>query len=130
MAQALQATVIALHVVEPATHAGSYLSAATSLDPANQNLLEAAREKLGRLSQQHSQGLPVESLVRMGHPASEISDTAKAMAVDWIVLAIRSQTTTQHSVTGNTAERVIRAAGCPVLAVPPEHGGELHSPEA
>ncbi len=122
MAQSLRATVIALHVVEPAVHAGSYLSAPVGLDPATQNLLEAAREKLGAISQKHSQGLPVESLVRMGHPASEIADTAKAMAVDWIVLAMHSQAGASHPAMGSTAERVVRTAGCPVLTVPPVPG--------
>ena len=120
IAKRWNAAIILLHVVEPAAHVGSYLSAPASMDPANQNRVDSASERLRALGRKHfGQGLTVESLVRLGLAHSEIVDTAKAMAADWIVLASHGSTGMKHPIMGSTAERVVRAATCPVLTVPP-----------
>jgi nucleotide-binding universal stress UspA family protein len=119
MAEPLDASIIILHVVEPAVHGANYLTVSTAVEETNNNLLMAGRERLEAVSSARSgHGVPIETLVRIGRAHSEIADTAKAMGADWIVLATHGQTDAKHNTLGSTAERVIRTATCPVLAVP------------
>jgi universal stress protein A len=57
------------------------------------------------------------SLIRSGLPAHEIVDAAREFDVDLIVIATHGFTGWKHFAIGSTAERVARAASCPVLVV-------------
>ncbi len=60
---------------------------------------------------------PVDSSVRSGLAAFEIVEAAKELDVDLIVIATHGYTGWKHFAIGSTAERVVRAAPCPVLVV-------------
>jgi universal stress protein A len=112
-----------LHVVEPALYQDNYLMTSTALDETNQNLIAAGRQRLATLrARVATHGLPVETLVRMGRAQSEISDTAKAIGSDLIVIGTHGHGGLKHVLLGGTAERVVRHAPCPVLTVryPPQ----------
>jgi universal stress protein A len=55
--------------------------------------------------------------LRGGIPSHEIVEVAKEMDVDLIVIATHGYTGWKHFCIGSTAERVVRAAPCPVLVV-------------
>ena len=55
--------------------------------------------------------------VRGGLPSHAIVEAAKEMDVDLIVIATHGYTGWKHFCIGSTAERVVRAAPCPVLVV-------------
>jgi len=55
--------------------------------------------------------------VRAGLPSHEIVEVAKKMDVDLIVVATHGYKGWKHFCIGSTAERVVRAAPCPVLVV-------------
>jgi universal stress protein A len=59
----------------------------------------------------------VRSTVRTGLAAFEIVQAAKDLDVDLIVIATHGYTGWKHFAIGSTAERVVRAAPCPVLVV-------------
>jgi universal stress protein A len=59
----------------------------------------------------------VSSSVRSGLAAIEIVEAAKELDVDLIVIATHGYTGWKHFAIGSTAERVVRAAPCPVLVV-------------
>jgi nucleotide-binding universal stress UspA family protein len=59
----------------------------------------------------------VGSSVRPGLAAHEIVEAAKELDVDLIVIATHGYTGWKHFTIGSTAERVVRAAPCPVLVV-------------
>lgn len=59
----------------------------------------------------------VSSNIRFGLPSHEIVDAAKALGIDLIVIATHGYTGWRHFCIGSTAERVVRAAPCPVLVV-------------
>lgn len=59
----------------------------------------------------------VKSTVRCGLAAFEIVEAAKEFDVDLIVIATHGYTGWKHFAIGSTAERVVRAAPCPVLVV-------------
>jgi universal stress protein A len=59
----------------------------------------------------------VNPIVRTGLAAFEIVEVAKELDVDLIVIATHGYTGWKHFAIGSTAERVVRAAPCPVLVV-------------
>ena len=59
----------------------------------------------------------VSSFVRVGHAPNEITKAAKDLDVDMVIIATHGYTSWRHFCIGSTAERVVRAAPCPVLVV-------------
>jgi nucleotide-binding universal stress UspA family protein len=57
------------------------------------------------------------SLVRFGSAFAEITEAARTLKADLIILATHGHTGLKHVVLGSTAERVVRHASCPVLVV-------------
>jgi universal stress protein A len=55
--------------------------------------------------------------VRAGTASHEIVEVAKELDVDLIIIATHGYTGWKHFCIGSTAERVVRAAPCPVLVV-------------
>ena len=55
--------------------------------------------------------------IRVGVPSHEIVEAAREADVDLIVIATHGYTGWKHFCIGSTAERVVRAAPCPVLVV-------------
>jgi nucleotide-binding universal stress UspA family protein len=116
--EGFEAKLILLHVVEPAVYPENYLVVTSTLDETNQNLMRAGRERLDGLSQKRVGGrVETETLVRIGRAPSEISDTAKALAADMIIIGTHGYAGLKHVLLGSTAERVVRHAPCPVLTV-------------
>ncbi len=56
-------------------------------------------------------------LVRQGVPYREITDAARMLKVDLIVISTHGYSGLAHMFMGSTAERVVRHAGCPVLVL-------------
>jgi nucleotide-binding universal stress UspA family protein len=56
-------------------------------------------------------------LVRHGAPFVEITDAARTLKVDLIILTTHGHTGLKRVFLGSTAERVVRHAPCPVLTV-------------
>jgi nucleotide-binding universal stress UspA family protein len=55
--------------------------------------------------------------VRVGIPSHEIVEAARELDVDLIVIGTHGYTGWKHFCIGSTAERVVRAAPCPVFVV-------------
>jgi universal stress protein A len=62
-------------------------------------------------------GVPTKLVIRNGLPGHEIVEAAKDLEVDLVILATQGHTGWKHFCIGSTAERVVRAAPCPVLVV-------------
>ena len=61
--------------------------------------------------------MPVERLVTVGSPHSEIVRMAVELKTDLIVLGAYSHGAIEHMFFGTTTNRVVRTAGCPVLTI-------------
>jgi nucleotide-binding universal stress UspA family protein len=117
------ASLVLLHVVEPAVGGDHYLTLSPTLDDTNQQLVEAGRERLETLCQrQVCRQLSCETLVRLGWAASEIVDTARALGADLIIMGTHGRSGLKHVLLGSTAEKVVRQAPCPVLTL--RHPGQ------
>jgi nucleotide-binding universal stress UspA family protein len=63
--------------------------------------------------------VPVTVASTRGDPAAEILRYARGHAIDLIVLGTHGRTGFSRALLGSVADRVLRGAACPVLAVPP-----------
>jgi nucleotide-binding universal stress UspA family protein len=88
----------------------------------------AARTHLDQLSSQLTlpENVIASKEVRDGAPAMEIGAAAEERKIDLVVIASRGLGTFPRSMIGSTAERVVRHAQCPVLAV--HHPGDEPPP--
>ena len=83
--------------------------------------LAAFKDKL------HRRGIETTTRVGTGLPSEEVIAAAKSEDADLIIVGTRGKSGLAHVLLGSTAERVIRMAPCPVLAVPigmDDHQGE------
>jgi universal stress protein A len=111
---------ILLHVLEPAT---SPALAGLPTGPAFSEEEMADAKKIlcdlcGFANSVRTAGVAdVRSTMRTGAATHEIVEAAKDLDVDLIVIATHGYTGWKHLCIGSTAERVARAAPCPVLVV-------------
>ena len=77
---------------------------------ATQELVELKTRAAGR-------GVSAETKIATGVPSEEVLAAVTGEEPDLIVVGTRGKTGLAHILLGSTAERIIRAAPCPVLAV-------------
>ncbi|MEW6245104.1 MAG: universal stress protein [Nitrospirota bacterium] len=81
-------------------------------------LRKEADRHLERLAERASQvGLSAKKQVVIGIPSQKITAIARDNGDDLVVVGTHGRTGLEHVLLGSTAERVIRGAPCPVLAV-------------
>lgn len=116
LARNSKAAVILLHVVEPVAMPDFEFH---PLMRERDDLAKSANKRLGLLAGKVGLGGPhvFKTVVRHGTPFYEITDAARTLKVDLIVIATHGYTGIKHVVLGSTAERVVRHATCPVLVV-------------
>ena len=77
-----------------------------------------ARKQMRKLCEETSTSSAVDQIiVEKGVPHARITETAKSLDADLIVIATHGNTGLKHVLLGSTAERVVRHASCPVLVV-------------
>ena len=127
LAQTFCSTLHVLHVVENLMTRIAYGEGAMAGPPPIE--LQAEIEGLARkdleafISDSDRRELHAISVLRVGNNAAkEISEYAKEAAVDIIVIGATGRGMIDRFLTGSVADKVIRRAPCPVLAVRhPEH---------
>ena len=106
-----------LHVLEPSSSVcfdaipGALPFCEMDFSTAEKNLRSAvASARKGKNRRPHWK-------IRVGVPSHEIVEAAREGDIDLIVIATHGYTGWKHFCIGSTAERVVRAAPCPVLVV-------------
>lgn len=90
---------------------------------------EAAEDSLIKLAAQVPAGIGRSVIVKFGRPAGEIAAAARRLGADVIVMGTPARSAVARFFKGGVAEKVLKAAPCPVLALPPvESGAELATP--
>ena len=117
LAQQFGAQLTLLHVLRPAAAPGHASLAETAL--LYDAYLSSSEEDLRNLikTSRAAGVIDAQSTFRVGAPAHEIVAEAKESDVDLIVIATHGFKGWKHFCIGSTAERVVRAAPCPVLVV-------------
>jgi nucleotide-binding universal stress UspA family protein len=117
-AEEFRAGLTLLHVIEPdVPPAFDGLMIAPPISPGGNRTKCANRLKVLASSMAIRATNYVQSTVRTGLAAYEIVEAAKEFDIDLIVIATHGYTGWKHLAIGSTAERVVRAAPCPVLVV-------------
>jgi nucleotide-binding universal stress UspA family protein len=75
------------------------------------------REQLTAIAKQQLAGVKWEILGEMGQPADVIAEVATKLSADLIVMVTHGRRGLARLVEGSVAEKVLRKAPCPVLAV-------------
>ena len=117
LAEEFDARVDLLYVMEPVSlreFAGAY--------PAGRDedeLVRVCKEKLGKCASEVSlrRELRGQLIVRAGPPYREITEVARTVNADVIVIATHGYSGLKHALLGSVAERVVQYASCPVLVV-------------
>jgi nucleotide-binding universal stress UspA family protein len=82
-------------------------------------LVQQMRKRLDDLiKQENSPGVEIEALVVEGTPFRKIVEIVEERGMDIIVLNLQSKSIMERALLGSTAERVVRLARTPVIAVP------------
>lgn len=107
-------------------------AAAGGVPPAGlqtRGLLEEARREAEASLARVARALdcPAQLHVVAGAPADAICETARAIGADLIVMGTHGRTGLAHLFLGSVAERTVRRAPCPVLAVPAPEEDESRS---
>jgi nucleotide-binding universal stress UspA family protein len=113
IAQQNDGTVYVLHIV-PVDMDVSGMPQYVDLIKGQENI---DREKLNVIVAQHLAGVKSEILDEMGPPADVITEVAVKLAVDLIALVTHGRRGLARLVEGSIAEKVLRNAPCPVLAI-------------
>jgi len=113
LAQQNDSTVFVLHIV-PVDIDVSGMPQYVDLIKRQENIDHA---KLTAIAKQHLAGVPWEILDEMGQPADVIAEVATKLAADLIVMVTHGRRGLARLVEGSVAEKVLRKAPCPVLAV-------------
>ncbi|MDF7798803.1 universal stress protein [Pontiellaceae bacterium B1224] len=98
-----------LHVAQPSAYAED------ELPPGEISYEESYRLQLQQLADEAD--CPAEVSMIAGIPYIEIINRAEHIRADMIVIGTHGRTGIKHFMIGSVAERVVRAAGCPVLTV-------------
>ena len=111
------AELVVVHAYEePPYLEGPYGLAETEAGRASETARVALQKRLDELAAS-VEGIEVRTVLAEGPASERIVELAAAEAADLVVLATRGLGGIQHLLLGSTAERVIRNAPCPVLAV-------------
>ena len=110
------ASLTLLHVVEPVLAAAS--EAVLVEVPSDDDVKRALANLRTRLEEQTQ----CRTILRKGNAVKEIIDVASEQNCDLIILSTHGRTGLDRLISGSTAEKVVRRAGCPILVVRPhEH---------
>ena len=105
-----------VHVVEPFLYPVD--AEMTPLVSDNRRFLQAVERKLEKIATKVRRlGLATRAHIKTGRAFRQITQAAKSLKADMIILTTHGYTGLDHFLLGSTAERVIRYAPCPVLSI-------------
>lgn len=113
-----KADVVLAYVMEPTPILASHaLDLSTQLF--EKRMLAEAEKSIRRIARKFGRKIKVNAVVRRGNVADQILAVAKAKKVDFIVMSTHGRSGVRHMLLGSVAEKIVRRAACPVLAVKP-----------
>jgi nucleotide-binding universal stress UspA family protein len=84
----------------------------------NREVRDAAAKRIEDVEQQvAAKGIEVEAHITSRYASEAVSDLARELGADLIVMGTRGATGLKHILLGSVAERTLRIAPCPVLTV-------------
>ncbi len=116
-AEQFGAEICLLHVVEPVVVTNEFGYLPVLPNDLEEQRLDGAGKELRALANSIGAGATVESKVRLGRAWKEITDAARTIPADLLIVSTHGYTGIQHALLGSVAEKIVRHAPCPVLVV-------------
>ena len=118
MARQFDASITLVHVVEPSYGPADFANAPAAHKNSENQRASQAKSKLGVLGRRILGPCRiVETVIRNGLAFFEITEVAKALSADLIIIGTHGYSGVTRAIMGSTAEKVVRHAPCPVLVV-------------
>jgi universal stress protein A len=131
LGERFDATVHLIHVLhDPMTAAGGWEFYLPDNPQVRERRHQEAKDHLWRVASPHAKNVRITTEVRFGLPTDEIVAAAIAYGSDMVVMGTHGRTGLPHLLLGSIAERVVRTAPCPVLAVRQQLAASLRSDAA
>jgi nucleotide-binding universal stress UspA family protein len=116
LAKKLDASIDLLHVAEVRVY-GPRATPFPPPDVAEQIVAASLSELKEVVEARRDRGVAIHPFVRGGSPWEQIAREASARQADLVVMASHGRRGVSHALHGSVAEKVLRTAPCPVLAV-------------
>jgi nucleotide-binding universal stress UspA family protein len=109
---------VLVHAVEPIIQPVEYAIVPAEMEEINQRQVSSCQTRLERFQQRlKEEGIDCKVVVKLGRPWHVITETAKRLRCDLIVIPTHGRSGLKHLLMGSTAERVVQHAPCSVLIV-------------
>jgi len=119
LAAAAKAEILCVYIAPSLAEYVGFNVPQAALDTFIGDVVASAETTMNDFIAAHFKGLPARGLVLAGYPAEEILKTAETQHVDMIVMGTHGRTGIDRIIFGSVAEKVVKAADCPVLTVKP-----------
>jgi len=116
-AEQFGATLCLLHVIEPMVLGGDFGYTPVPPGDLDEQRMATARKELKSIAHELGAGVPVESSVRLGRAWKEITDAARTLPADLLIVSTHGYTGFKYALLGSVAEKIVRHSPCPVLVV-------------
>ncbi len=117
VSEAYNSTIYLLHVVDVR---GNVFISHASLDVFQKQALEAAKDALGRICEEHFQSHPnFQKRIVFGDPITEILITIDSEDIDLVIMGTYGRKGLEHIIFGSVAENVVKKSPAPVLTINP-----------
>ena len=119
-ADKFDATVYVLFVAQDLAHFASFYVPHGNIEEFQQQALDSAKKRMVAAVEEFFQKFPkLETRVELGSPAEKILAFVKKEKVDMIIMGAHGRAGLDRVIFGSVANKVIKSASCPVLAVHP-----------
>lgn len=120
LARSFDGRIVLLNITQPIAIGADTAGFVENVDELNEAAARDAARKLAALEDGlEAAFLKADSVQLTGVPAVLISEQAKQLGADYIVMGSHGHTAFYDLLVGSTASAVLKRAPCPVLVVPP-----------
>ncbi len=123
LAAAAKAEILCVYIAPSLAEYVGFNVPQAALDTFIGDVVASAETTMNEFLASNFKGLPVTGLVLAGYPAEEILKAAETHHADIIVMGTHGRTGIDRIIFGSVAEKVVKAADCPVLTVKPRDAG-------
>jgi nucleotide-binding universal stress UspA family protein len=114
------ATVYVLFVAQDLAHFATFYVPHGNIEEFQQQAIASAKKRMAAVVEEFSKKFPkMETRVELGSPAEKILAFAQKEKIDMIVMGAHGRAGLEKAIFGSVANKVIKSAPCPVLAVHP-----------
>jgi nucleotide-binding universal stress UspA family protein len=120
LAAKFDATVYFLFVAQDLAHFATFYVPHGNIEEFQQQAIASAKKRMAALVDEFSQKFPkLETRVELGAPAEKILALVEKEKIDMIIMGAHGRAGLERAIFGSVANKVIKTAPCPVLAVHP-----------